>query len=135
MSEPSPPSSDRPPTPLPTTPFVDPDATTDDPAPAGTRTLPDGGPHARAGAAGRRSVAGYEVLGELGRGGMGVVYRAHDPRLNRDVALKMVLAGAHAAPAELARFLHEAEAVAALKHPNVVQVHEVGTHDGLPFFT
>src|SRR5262249_43295364 len=64
-----------------------------------------------------------------------VVYLARDPRLNRLVALKMVLAGGHATPDELARFLHEAEAVAALRHPHVVQVHDIGQHNGLPYFT
>src|SRR5262249_5392371 len=65
----------------------------------------------------------------------GVVYRARDRRLNRVVALKMVLAGAHADAGQLARFQAEAEAVAALRHPNIVQVHEIGTHDGRPYFT
>ena len=59
---------------------------------------------------------------------MGVVYRARHLRLNRPVALKMILAGAYAAPEELERFLREAEAVAALQHPNIVQVYEVGEH-------
>ncbi len=77
---------------------------------------------------------GYEVVRELGRGGMGVVYEARDLALNRTVALKMVLAGGHARAAELARFLHEAEAVARLDHPHVVRVFALGNHDGLPFF-
>ena len=78
---------------------------------------------------------GYEILGELGRGGMGVVYRAMDLRLKRVVALKMVLAGAHADTAELQRFQLEAEAVAQLQHPNIVQIHDVGEHNGRPFLS
>ena len=78
-------------------------------------------------------VKGYEVLGVLGRGGMGVVYRARREGLDRDVALKMVLAGAAAAPADLDRFRSEALAVARLQHPNIVQVYDVGEQDGQPF--
>jgi serine/threonine protein kinase len=79
------------------------------------------------------SVPGYEVLGELGRSGMGVVYQARQVRLNRLVALKMVRGG-HAGAEELARFRAEAQAVARLQHPNIVQIHEVGEADGKPFF-
>src|SRR6516164_8568068 len=80
-------------------------------------------------------VPGYEVESVLGRGGMGVVYRARHLRLGRLVALKTVLAGSYAGPNERERFRREAEAVAALRHPNVVQVYDVGDADGRPYFT
>jgi serine/threonine-protein kinase len=80
-------------------------------------------------------IPGYEVDAVLGVGGMGVVFRALHIRLNRVVALKMTLAGAYAGPRERERFQREAEAVAVLRHPNVVQIHDVGESAGRPFFT
>jgi serine/threonine-protein kinase len=80
-------------------------------------------------------IPGYEVEGVLGRGGMGVVYKARHVRLNRAVAIKMLLAGSYAGPQELARFLGEATSVAALRHANIVQVHDVGDVEGRPYFT
>jgi hypothetical protein len=79
-------------------------------------------------------VDGYEIEEVLGRGGMGIVYKARHLVLKRTVALKMILAGAHADDGERQRFQSEAEAVARLQHANIVQVHEVGEHNGLPFF-
>jgi serine/threonine-protein kinase len=80
-------------------------------------------------------IPGYDMQAVLGRGGMGVVYQARHLRLNRPVALKMLSAGAYAGPLERARFQREAEAVAGLRHANIVQVYDVGEHEGCPFFT
>ncbi len=78
-------------------------------------------------------VAGYEIEGELGRGGMGVVYKARHIRLNRPCALKMILAGAHAGAEVVARFVTEAEAIARIQHPSIVQIRHIGDVDGMPF--
>jgi tetratricopeptide (TPR) repeat protein len=81
------------------------------------------------------TVAGYDILAKLGQGGMGVVYKAHQVTLKRVVALKMIKAGAHADAEDLARFRIEAEAVAQFRHPNIVQIYEVGEQDRLPYFS
>jgi serine/threonine-protein kinase len=100
------------------------------PAPPPMSGTTGGAPQGRTSA---DAIPGYEIVDVLGRGGMGVVYQALHLRLKRPVALKMILAGGHAGPDMLARFRTEAEAVARLQHPNIVQVFEVGEHQDLPF--
>jgi len=75
----------------------------------------------------------YEVLSPLGAGGMGEVYRARDERLGRDVAIKVLPAELAADPELLRRFEREAKATAALSHPNILEIHDVGTHEGVPY--
>jgi serine/threonine-protein kinase len=84
---------------------------------------------------GRLIVGNYEILGQLGHGGMGVVYRARDLRLGRVVALKMIRAGALALPHEMERFHREARAMALLDHPHIVPIYDNGEYQGLPYFT
>jgi serine/threonine-protein kinase len=84
------------------------------------RTLPD--------------LPGYDHVELIGSGGMGVVYKARQVALNRVVAIKMLLARGYSSPSQLERFRREAAAVAALRHPNIVQVYDAGDHDGFPFF-
>ena len=87
------------------------------------------------GAARDSAPEGYEIIDTLGKGGMGVVYKARHIPLDRLVAIKMIISGAHASDDQVQRFQKEAEAAAHLKHPNIVSVYEVGEHDGLPYFS
>src|SRR5947207_428657 len=120
---PSAPAPEVPTTP-PSPPVVPEDETLAFAAPAGAE-----GPPAPLG------IAGYEILEELGRGGMGVVYKARQVKADRVVALKMVLSGGYASQNDLARFERETHAIARLQHPHIVQVYEVGEHEGRPFFS
>src|SRR5262245_12844112 len=80
--------------------------------------------------------SGYEILGELGRGGMGVVLKAREVALGRVVALKMILGGQLASDDDRVRFLREASAIAQMQHPNIVAIHHIGeAPGGVPFFT
>src|SRR5258707_641859 len=79
--------------------------------------------------------ADYELLGEIGRGGMGVIYKAHQPALNRTVALKVIHAAGMAGDAARRRFQSEVKVAARLNHPNIVPVFDVGVMDGCPCFS
>src|SRR6478609_308454 len=80
-----------------------------------------------------QKVGDYKVLGVLGSGGMGVVYKAFDQKLGRVVALKMLQLGVEAGPEEVLRFRTEAETLGRLQHPNIVQIFDFGMHQGAPF--
>jgi WD40 repeat protein/tRNA A-37 threonylcarbamoyl transferase component Bud32 len=80
------------------------------------------------------NVPGLEILSELGQGGMGIVYKARQTHLNRLCALKITLPGQHASDVFRARFLAEAETIARLRHPNIVQIYGLGEHEGRPYF-
>ena len=75
------------------------------------------------------------MSGQLGRGGRGIVYKAVDPKLKREVAMKMILAGPLASVSDLQYFRREVEAIAQMKHPNIVKIYEVSNFEGQPFFT
>ena len=82
-----------------------------------------------------KTFGNYELIEEIARGGMGVVYRARHKRLNRLVALKMILGGRFASPTEVRRFIQEVETAASLDHPNIVPVYEIGEHENQPFYS
>ena len=99
------------------------------------RREPSGNSRKESPPAGWPEVAGYDILSVLGHGGMGVVYQARQRQLNRLVALKMIRAGIMPTPEDRDRFRIEAEAVARLRHANIVQIYDIGEADGLPFVT
>ncbi len=105
----------------------------DAPVPDLAATQPPGKPSSGPSISASQVPPGYEILELLGQGSMGVVFKARHLRLNRVVALKMVLAGAHAAEADLARSRTEAEVIARLQHPGIVQIHGIGEHQGQRF--
>src|SRR4051794_8426616 len=80
-----------------------------------------------------QKVGDYKILGTLGSGGMGIVYKAFDQKLGRIVALKMLQVGREASPEEILRFRGEAELLGRLQHPNIVQIFDFGIHDGAPY--
>src|SRR5438128_127457 len=102
---------------------------------APTRLFPEGSPTPALTADELPAIPGYEILGRLGEGGMGVVYKARQLRLNRLVALKMVRYGGKVGSEDLLRFLTEVETTARLQHPHIVAIYEVAQHDHRPYFT
>ena len=79
-------------------------------------------------------IGNYKIMAEVNRGGMGIVYRALDTMLRREVAIKVLLAGEGATDEDVKRFQRETQMVARLHHPNIVPIHAVGTHEGRPYF-